>query len=164
MSRAQEIDTKIKALREERKTAKDEDAKREAATTGKLLSLLASKTIKAVMAQRGKDAVVTLKADGGDPTIKASSGGGTKAPSRSRRVGVTDWVVDGKHLGSPMASRLIAAIYNVEAPKDLYEPDSPERFLDRPKTVEDAVKHEVYAVVGGKQIPFAKFVESHPAS
>ena len=58
--------------------------------------------------------------------------GGDKSPSLGRQAKVTGWIVGGKDIGSPMASKLIAAVYKVERAKDVYGKDSPERFIRKP--------------------------------
>ena len=86
-----------------------------------------------------------------DGTVRRGGGvGGDKSPSLGRQAKVTGWVVGGKDIGSPMASKLIAAIYNVERAKDVYDKDSPERFIRKPAFLDKIAGRKVKVVRDGK--------------
>ena len=81
-----------------------------------------------------------------------------KAPSRSRQAGVETWIVDGRDIDSPMVSRMLAAVYGVRNPKDVYGKDSPERHARKPKTLAAIKAHGVEVVIGGQRMDAVDFL------
>lgn len=133
------------------------DAAKEAEHLAKVIDRIAKRThaafltaCKQAKVDAGDIGSIVVKADGA--TFRTSGDGASKSPSLSRQAGVTSWVVDGKDIGSPLVSRMLAAVYNVDRPKDVYGADSPERHARKPKTLTDIKAHNVKAVVDGKRI------------
>lgn len=145
VARLKVLEGKREALRQEVKDA--------AAATKAAAIVNKSKTLTAALEPLG-DNVRLAKMDGAW-TVIVSGSGGSKSASRSRRVGVEDWIVDGKSIESAMPSKVIQAI------GANYGADSPERYLD--KHVKAFTAHKVAAVVGGKEIPIEDFVKANPA-
>ena len=81
-----------------------------------------------------------------------------KSPSLSRQAGVETWIVDGRDINSPMVSRMLAAVYGVSIPKDIYGTDSPERYARKPGTLRDIKAHRVEVVIGGKRTDAVAFL------
>jgi negative regulator of replication initiation len=100
-----------------------------------------------------------LRLDKGD---SRTGGSGTKAPSRSRRAGVEDWIVDGTRLGTRQVSKVLARVYGEDDPKAVYKTDSPERFLDI-HVAEIVRMGKVEAVVKGQVVALQEFVRRYPA-
>ena len=100
-----------------------------------------------------------LRLDKGDSRTGRS---GTRSPSRSRQAGVEDWIVEGRRLGTPQVSKMLAAVYREGDPRRVYKTDSPERFLDN-HVAEIARMGRVEAVVKGQAVPLDEFVRRYPA-
>lgn len=152
MATKEAIAARLKVLEGKREALRQE-VKDAAAATKAAAIVNKSKTLTAALEPLG-DNVRLAKMDGAW-TVIVSGSGGPKSASRSRRVGVEDWIVDGKSIESAMPSKVIQAI------EANYGADSPERYLD--KHVKAFTAHKVAAVVGGKEIPIEDFVKANPA-
>lgn len=96
------------------------------------------------------DSVGSIVVNGEAATWRGGGLGGDKSPSLGRQAKVTSWIVGGKDIGSPMASKLIAAIYKVERAKDVYAKDSPERFIRKAAFLDKLAGRKVKVVKDGK--------------
>ena len=59
-----------------------------------------------------------------------------------------------------MASKLIAAIYNIERAKDIYDKDSPERFIRKPAFLERIAGRKIKVVKDGKTTDAVAFLKA----
>ena len=114
--------------------------------SGNLVKAIRTKTVLEIMARIGKAVALTIAEDG-EVTIR-SGASGDKSPSVGRQAGVTTWLVNGADIGSPMVSRMLAAVYNVARGKDVYDKDSPERFARKADALGRIGKAKTQVVIG----------------
>jgi len=112
----------------------------------KLAKAIATSTVKAIVKRIGKAVALTITEAG--EVVFRSGATGDKSPSLGRQAGVTEWLVNGKAIGSPLVSRMLAAVYKVERPKDVYGADSPERFARKPDAIARIKAAKVMVVIG----------------
>lgn len=159
-SKRQAIDAAKSALATARKDAAKDDERIVKAREGiaaKVLTAFRS----ACKAKRIDVADVgSIVVNGEAATWRGGGLGGDKSPSMGRTAKVTSWVVGGKDIGSPMASKLIAAIYNVERAKDVYDKDSPERFIRKPAFLDRIKGRKVKVIRDGKTSDAVAFLKS----
>jgi len=91
---------------------------------------------------------------------RGGGAGGDKSPSLGRQAKVTGWTVNSKDIGSPMASKLIATIYNVERAKDIYDKDSPERFIRKSAFLDRISNRKVKVIHDGKTSDAVAFLKA----
>jgi len=127
----------------------------------KLVKAIRTKTTLAIMKRIGKAVVLTIQ-ETGEVDIR-KGGSGEKSQSVGRQEGVTGWIVNGKDIGSPMVSRMLATVYNVERPKDVYDKDSPERFARKSAALERIGQAKVKVVRGDKATDAVAFLKSTTA-
>ena len=158
-SKRDAIDAAKQALATARKAAKVDDER-----TVKAVDGIAAKLHKCYLAAckvAKVDAAAMVFVVNKESAIRRGGGvGGDKSPSLGRQAKVTSWVVGGKDIGSPMASKLIAAIYNVERAKDVYDKDSPERFIRKPAFLERIAGRKISVVRDGKRSDAVAFLKS----
>lgn len=147
-SKRQAIDDARAALATARKDAAVDD-ERQAKASDSIAAKLYKIYTSACKAAK-VDATMTFVVGPDGATRRGGGAGGDKSPSLGRQAKVTSWVVGGKDIGSPMASKLIAAIYNVERAKDVYAKDSPERFIRKPAFLDKLAGRKVKVVRDGK--------------
>jgi len=162
MSKKNEIDEVAKAkatLATARKNATAKDERVVAAVDGIGRKIHAAFMAASKAAKVDASAMVFVVNAAG--AIRRGGGiGGDKSPSLGRQAKVTDWIVGGKAIKSPMASKLIAAVFNVERAKDVYGADSPERFIRKPFFLDKIKGHKVKVVRDGKASDAIAFLAS----
>ena len=124
----------------------------------KLIKAIGTKTVRAIVKRIGKAVALTINPDG--EVILRTGAVGDKSPSMGRAAGVTGWIVNGKDIGSPLTSRMLAAVWKVDRPKDVYGGDSPERFARKTATLERIKAAKVQVVIDGKKKDAVTFLKS----
>lgn len=158
-SKRDAIETAKQALATARKAVAVDDARIVQVVDGIAAKLHKCYLVACKVAKVDASAMVfVVNADGANR--RGGGSGGDKSPSLGRQAKVTDWVIGGKAIGSPMASKLIAAIYNVERAKDIYDKDSPERFIRKPAFLERIGNRKVKVVRDGKTADAVAFLSS----
>lgn len=159
-SKRQAIDAAKTALKTARADAAKDDERIVKARDGIAAKVLAAfrAACKAKRIESGD--VGSIVVNGEAATWRGGGVGGDKSPSLGRQAKVTSWIVGGKDIGSPMASKLIAAIYNVERAKDVYDKDSPERFIRKPAFLDKLAGRKVKVIRDGKTADAIAFLKS----
>ncbi len=116
--------------------------------------------VKACKSAKVDASAMVFVVDVNGATRRGGGVGGDKSLSLGRQAKVTGWIVGGKPIGSPMASKLIAAVYNVERAKDVYGKDSPERFIRKAAFLDRIKGRKIKVVRDGKASDAIAFLAS----
>ncbi len=157
-SKRQVVDDAAAALKAARADVKVDDERKAKASDS-----IAAKLYKLYLAAckvAKVDATMTFVVGPDGATRRGGGAGGDKSQSLGRQAKVTGWIVGGKDIGSPMASKLIAAVYNVERAKDVYAKDSPERFIRKPAFLDRIKGRKIKVVKDGKTSDAIAFLKS----
>lgn len=158
-SKRDAIDAAKQALATARKAVAVDDARIVKAVDGIAKRIHTAYLVGCKLAKVDPDSMTFVTSKEG--TVRRGGGtGGDKSLSLGRQAKVTGWIVGGKSIGSPMASKLIAAIYNVERGKDIYDKDSPERFIRKPAFLDRIKGRKVKVVRDGKTADAIAFLSA----
>jgi hypothetical protein len=159
-TKRQAIDDAKAALATARKAAAADDEKNVKARDG-IAKLTLAAFLAACKAKKVDPSTIGSLVVNHETAAWRSGGiGGDKSQSMGRAAKVTSWVVGGKDIGSPMASKLIAAVYNVERAKDVYGKDSPERFIRKPAFIDKLAGRKIKVVRDGKASDAVAFLKA----
>lgn len=159
-SKRQAIDEAKATLKTARANAAKEDERIVKARDGIAAKVLTAFRSACKAKRIDADSVGSIVVNHEAATWRGGGLGGDKSPSLGRQAKVTGWIVGGKDIGSPMASKLIAAVYNVERAKDVYDKDSPERFIRKPAFLDKLADRKVKVIRDGKTADAIAFLKA----